>query len=855
VSGQAAIVSLMRNGGEMTPTAWAVNPYPWREAERLATSLGLPLVAAMVLTGRGFTDPVEARSFLECVSAIPDPFLFAHMEAAVRMIWAAVESEGRVVVHGDYDADGITATALMVLGLRELGARVEWYLPSRFNEGFGLSRGAVETIAAGGPGILLTLDCGVNYPGEVALAQEKGLEVVVVDHHQPGARIPECHVIHEAVGAYPHGDLCGVGLALKVLHALHVHGRGADASTLPEALHKFLDLVAVGTIADLAPLRGENRFYVKQGLKLLGIGQRLGLRALSAVSGCGGRVDSGVVAYRLAPRLNAAGRLADPTPPLRLLLTEDEEEARVLAAQLHELNGARQDVERQILEGAVAKVQSLDELPPVLVLAECGWHEGVVGIVASRLVERYCRPAILLGVRDGVAKGSGRSIAAYDLMAGLNACAQHLTIFGGHKQAAGLTLDAADVPRFQQAIEEHAAEYLRLADLVPVYHADAVLRGEDINADTALALAALGPFGVGNPKPRVLLVDAGIERAEATRDGAHLRCTVVVDEVRARGIGFGLGAAEATLKARGGSLTVGAQLQVDEWQGCLRPEFVVERMGANEEEYQSVTVACGAIENPRGEAPAAAAGLPGGPAEGSGRMRLPVGCRDRRNRGGRATTVAQLLASGESVTILTCSAAWTVADLGARLPLGALGGELDCLSRDADACIGFSSSGCASDRRTRFMEWEAAPRMRLPWPAHLAVVDPPFRPEQLAFLHRAVAEGSLVHLLYGDSERRVTGRFLRCVVHPRYAMVCLYRAMQAGPGEGSQLLAEAAEIAWEEERIVLGPGELDRAAGILQVLGVGRGHDGEAKLDARCVAAYVQAEADYEECSKLCLSL
>ena len=219
-------------------------------------TLGLPLVAAMVLAGRGIVDPVEARRFIDCDADIPDPFLFAHMEGAVSAILSAIDRGERVIVHGDYDADGITATALMLLGLRELGLEAEWYLPSRFKEGYGLSRVAVETISARGPGLLITVDCGVNYPEEVAFAKECGLEVVVVDHHQPGPVLPDCHLIHEVAGDYPHGTLCGVGLALKVLHGLHIRRRGAAPDRLPKELDRMLDLVAIGTIADLAALDG-----------------------------------------------------------------------------------------------------------------------------------------------------------------------------------------------------------------------------------------------------------------------------------------------------------------------------------------------------------------------------------------------------------------------------------------------------------------------------------------------------------------------------------------------------------------------------------------------------------------------
>ncbi|MBC7293454.1 MAG: single-stranded-DNA-specific exonuclease RecJ, partial [Thermoleophilia bacterium] len=287
--------------------------------------------------------------------------------------------------------------------------------------------------------------------------------------------------------------------------------------------------------ADLAPLRGENRYYVKEGLKLMSIGSRLGLRALAEVSGCAGQIDSGAVAFRLAPRLNAAGRLLDPTPPLRLLLTSDEQEARALAEQLHVLNGERQEVERQILEQAVAQVEDLPEIPPVLVLAGEEWHEGVVGIVAARLVERYYRPAVLLGIRDGVAKGSARSIPGYDLVTGLDACAHLLSVYGGHAQAAGLTLPADQVPAFRETLVAHAAACLTVEDLQPAYQADAILRPEDVTVDTGLALSALGPFGSGNPRPRLLLVGADITSSAPTRNGSHLRCELEVDGVKLRG--------------------------------------------------------------------------------------------------------------------------------------------------------------------------------------------------------------------------------------------------------------------------------------------------------------------------------
>ncbi len=848
-------------------TRWKVNPYPWDASRRLSDALGLPLVAAMVLAGRGLVDPAEVRRFIDCEADIPDPFLFAHMEGAVAAISSAIDRGDRVVIHGDYDADGITATALMLLGLRELGSEAEWYLPSRFKEGYGLSRVAVETISSRGPGLLITVDCGVNYPEEVAFARERGLEVVVIDHHQPGPVLPDCHLIHEAVGDYPHGTLCGVGLALKVLHAVHVARRGAAPHRLPKELESMLDLVAIGTIADLAALTGENRHYVREGLKLVAIGQRVGLRALAAVSGCTGSTDSSTVAYRLAPRLNAAGRLADPSPPLRLLLTDDEQEAASLAQALHELNGARQDVERHILEEAVECVESSGSLPPVIVLAGTDWHEGVVGIVAARLVERYHRPAILLGMREGVAKGSGRSIAKYDIMQGLNACADHLTIYGGHPQAVGLTLDAGRVEEFRSAMERHAGTILGPDDLVPTFRTDAVLRGDDLNADTAVALAALGPFGSGNPRPRLLLVGAELQQADTTRDGSHLRCMVKVDGVKARGIGFGLGKSAAELRVDGAGKLVGAQFRVDSWQGALRPEFLIEHLGSPLSAADGLPE-CGpccpswvAHRQDYTETPLAGSG-----SSGPVSLRLPV-ARDLRGRPGRTSALAQVLATGEPTLLVGCCLPQMLPEARAHIPFADLCPRgLACVARGCMAGVGVSTSSgleASADRAGVVVtEWDVLVRV----PAmtagrtHIVAVDPPYRREHADRVNELASEGVSLHLYYGHEERQTTLRLLRYLVHPRFAMVCAYRALEAIKAEGGEtceaaIVARAAVLAWEEARVVLEPVRLVRALEILRQLSSDQLPVGEAKLEARDIPAYAEAEAEYEECSRLCLSL
>ncbi len=899
----------MRSASGIDSVRWAVKPYSWAAACRLAETLRLPFAAAVVLAGRGLVDPEQARRFLECAPQIPDPFLFAHMEAAVVAVERALRTGGRVVIHGDYDADGITATATLALGLRQLGLQPECYLPSRFREGYGLSRTAVEEISAGGPGLLITVDCGINYPDEVTLAQERGLEVVVIDHHHPGLRLPECLLVHEAVGSYPRGQLCGVGLALKVLHALYIALRGAPRDRLPEELLTLLDLVAVGTIADLVPLVGENRYYVSEGLKLLSIGSRVGLRALSEVSGCTGAVDSSTVAFRLAPRLNAAGRLADPWPPLHLLLTEDEAEARRLANRLHELNGARQDVERQILQAAIKVLDEQAELPPVIVLAGEEWHEGVVGIVASRLVERYYRPTILLGVRDGVAKGSGRSISQYNLIEGLDACAEFLTVYGGHPQAAGLTLPAERVEDFRRSIVRHAADRLDASALSPRYRADVVLRGEDLTVDTALALASLGPFGLGNPRPRLLLVGAGLPECEQTRSGTHLRLTVELDGVKTPGIAFGMGELAAQLQAKDHRHVVGGQFRTEMWQGTLRTDLLVERVECEESaelclaepdwrEWEQADDG----DSGRSQAhPEGAAPLVRNPRRCS--SPFSPASRDLRDRAGCLSALAQVVATGEPTLIVAGSVWWWLPHLGPTVRL--------CLGSDRRLVVlphgHWNGTPPACEIRPSdvvLTEWEALagrPEL-LGGRQHVVVAGPPLRAGHLHIPWPQWEKEAHLHLYYGRVEREMSERLLRYSVHPRFGLVCLYRALQAereeagrmsllsegsgcdhhsgpnqdvlsiarpesksttGSGPGSYeppsptaaVLLAAAKLGWKEARVVLRRPQLERAWAILLDAGLERGEARRAKLEPEKVTAYRLAEAEYEECLRLCRSL
>jgi len=808
------------------------------------------MTAAIVLASRGFVDPEQAREFLDCSGDVPDPFLLAHMEAAIGALDDALRRGRRVVIHGDYDADGITATALMVSALRDLGGCVEWYLPSRFREGYGLSRSAVEAIAAGGDALLVTVDCGVNYPDEVALAKQLGLDVIVVDHHQPGPVMPDCAVIHAAVGSYPHHMLCGVGLALKVMHAFYALHRGSRRDRLPEQLKGFLDLVAIGTVADLASLQGENRYYVKEGVKALNLGSRAGLRALAAVAKCTGNIDAGTIGFRIAPRLNAAGRMADASPPLQLLLTEDYEEAEKIAVLLHDLNGERQDVERRIFDEAVGLVESLESLPYAIVLAREGWHEGVVGIVCSRLVDRYRRPVVLLSLKEGLARGSGRSIPAYDLFEALRTCASHLIIYGGHAQAAGLTLDVKAVEGFGRAFVAHAESALTPADFAASYRADAIIRGEDVSVDTALALESLGPFGCGNPRPRLLAVGATICQPEATRDGSHLRCGVEVDGVRVRGVGFGMGNKKDCL-SESESLMLGVQMRVNEWQGNVRTELVLEQIGSAPSADSGVHCGPACLVQPgaefgRSEAVCAPVRGPECDTVDLGQLAR----NDLRNHPGRAGALGQVMASGETVAVLATSIPHLMSRPIEGLALrGLAGAEFACLG-------GICGRGAEGGFRPRVTvaAWDIAPAFldHLAGVRHIIAADPPWRRRHVTFLADAVEAGVTLHLCYGEEERTQNTSLLRYLVHPRFAMVCLFRARQQGREDDYR---RALELGWQERGVLLSESDLSRADLLLRLVGKESSASSRDRIETRLVPEYAAAVAEYEECARLCLTL
>jgi single-stranded-DNA-specific exonuclease len=564
---------------------WTIDPYDAAQADALVRELGLSPITAAVLVRRGHAEIAAARRFLDAELPGHDPLLLGDMAMAVERIRAAVEDGRRICIHGDYDVDGICATALALLLLRELGADVVWHLPSRFEEGYGVSSDTLAKLADDGIGLVLTVDCGITAVEEVAEAKALGLEVIVTDHHRPGDELPDCPIVATRPSPYPFPELCGTGVVFKLGQAL----LGAEHP----ALRKHLDLVALATIADVVPLVDENRGLAAAGLLALACTRRPGLQALMRAAHVDpAAVDSGAVGFRLAPRINAAGRLGRPDVALELILTDDAEEAKRLAGTLEELNRDRQSVEDRILREAISLVEALPERERRrrgYVLASEDWHVGVIGIVASRLVERFHRPVVLIaGQEDGAWRGSGRSIARFDLHGALGACAEHLERYGGHRAAAGLSIDPSCVEAFAEAFAAHADAALTEEELWPVTVVDAVVSAEDLTLDLAQELDRLAPFGLGNPDVTLLVPGTQPVSPATVGDGKHLRFRVRQNGRDAgSAIAFGQGSQLDRLRAAG-LFDVACRLKENRWNGTVAPQLVVRRVFDTPDGYESL---------------------------------------------------------------------------------------------------------------------------------------------------------------------------------------------------------------------------------------------------------------------------
>jgi single-stranded-DNA-specific exonuclease len=523
----------------------------WRErradpdAVASLTGSGIQPLLARLLANRGVSDPQAARAYLNpTLSSLHDPLLLSGMEESVERLCSAASRGERVCVHGDYDVDGVTSVALLVSFFRAVGLDCFSYIPKRLSEGYGLSPQGVASAARQGASVLVTVDCGIGSVAEALLCREAGIDLIITDHHAPPDRLPDAFAIINPLlseSRFPFRSLAGVGVAFHLVIALRarMRARGSFLGREPD-LKEYLDLVALGTVADVVPLLGVNRVLVSYGLKELSTAARPGVRALKEVAAVSGEVGCGAVGFRLAPRINAAGRLEDASLGLEMLLTEDLLKAKEIATALDDSNAERQALElatldeaRCMLEDGACRGRSS------IVLGSELWHPGVIGIVASRIAELFHRPVILFALEGGTGRGSGRSISRFHLLDAIKSCAGHLLRYGGHAAAAGLSIEEGELELFALAFDQAARSGLDADALIPSTPYDLELSAGEISEALPRELECMKPFGMGNPEPLFLLKGATVSGSRVLK-GGHLKLQLACGGRSFEAIGFGL---------------------------------------------------------------------------------------------------------------------------------------------------------------------------------------------------------------------------------------------------------------------------------------------------------------------------
>jgi single-stranded-DNA-specific exonuclease len=756
-------------------TAYRAKPYSYTEARTLVQELGVSEPIAITLVRRGYRTPEEAQAFLAADESY-EPDRFESMGIVVERVLAAVRGGERITVYGDFDVDGVCATTILVSALRELGADADWLIPDRAGEGYGISAANIERLAERGTKLLVSVDCGITSVEEVALARSLGMDVIVTDHHEPAAELPDCPILHPTVDGYPFPGLCGTGVSWKLACALRTaasedspasqsgeaggsekSGEAPEAAALAAANDADLDLVALATVADMVPLIGENRFLVRRGLEEVRRARRPGIRALLEVAYCErSQLDEGDLSFRLAPRINAAGRLYRADAGVELFLTEDEDRAAEIAKELNRANNERRGTEQKVEKGAEGALRRLPEQlrrAHGFVVAGEGWHPGVIGIVASRMVERHHRPMVVVALDgEGGGRGSGRSIPGFDLLAALEQCSEHLERFGGHRAAAGLELRAENLEAFQRAFAAHANSVLGPEDLQRTEQIDAMVGGAGLGLELAEELGQLAPFGLGNPAVRLLVPGAHITDVRPMGKGKHARFNLHSGAHRALGVAFGrssLGVREEE------SVDAAVKLEINHWNGSVEPRIVLRELyphrgspgeeedelsGSWRSEFEAELLADPAAWPPQ---------APG--AEDKGRRRA------ERGSSSPAAAIAELASSGEEVLAV-------VADTWRRSHFANLGAHL-------------------ADPETFVADPDLACRFE-----HVVLVDPPCFPHLDRLAARPCGGGGYLHLVWGEGEWRISHAALSTRYAQRRELIAVFRELrEAGPLNADQL--------------------------------------------------------------------
>lgn len=518
------------------------------EIIKISRELGLPPVIVTIMMNRGITEP---ENFIHPTEeALLNPFLMKGMEQATKRIVSALENHEKIAIYGDYDVDGITSTAIMVRFLRSHKADVMYYIPDRLEEGYGINKSAIDKIAESGVTLLITVDCGITAVSEIAYAKEKGIDTIITDHHECKDEIPEAYCLlnpKQPDCPYPFKKLAGVGVAFKLLQALTLEMR----FHMRELIEEYADLVAIGTVADVMPLVGENRIIVKKGLELLRYTMNRGIRALAETAEIDlSGVQTGTIGFGIAPRINAAGRMGDPRCAVELLLATDDMTAKRYAEQLNSENRERQETEINILEEVLSMIENTPSFQDdyVLVLSHDNWHHGIIGIVASKISERFHKPCILISTDGEMGKGSGRSIRSFNLFKALEHCQDCLLKFGGHDLAAGLSVAPDQIDTFREKINAYAKQAMTEEDFVPLLYLDSELPAQYINMNTAEKLSILEPYGMGNASPLFYVRQMTVSQIRPLSEGKHIKLTLRSGSYSVDAVGFNMGELSTLLK-------------------------------------------------------------------------------------------------------------------------------------------------------------------------------------------------------------------------------------------------------------------------------------------------------------------
>ena len=567
----------------MLKKKWLLKEFDKARVLEISKTFKISPLTSIILYNRGIREDEAIRKFLsKDLGVMYDPFLMRDMDKAVERIYAAKDAGEKITIYGDYDVDGITAIAILYKHLKELGISVDYYVPDRMQEGYGVNRDALDKIKSNGSSLIITVDTGITAVEECDYARQIGLDVIVTDHHECKEVIPDAYAAIDPKRkdcSYPFKSLAGVGVVFKLIQAL------AKNDSIDTLMGKYSDLMCLGTVADISPLVDENRVIVTEGLKRFKNTENIGLKALIDVSTNGKAITTSTIGYIIAPRINASGRLGCASRSVELFLTNDKDKALELANYLCEENSLRQQTEQKMFKEALDYLENHPEVKDdkIIVIPHENWHHGIVGIVSSKITEKFYKPSILFAIDGDEAKGSGRSISGFNLFGTLESCTDLLEKFGGHELAAGLTIKASNIEAFRKRINEYAKDHIGEAMLVPTIMLDAAIKAPFITIETVKDINNLQPFGVDNPTPSFMVREIKIHKISTMSDGKHLRMTLLKDGKYLDSVGFGMGEYYHHLE-EGDCIDVAFALDINDYKGFQNVQLILKDIKKSDEE-------------------------------------------------------------------------------------------------------------------------------------------------------------------------------------------------------------------------------------------------------------------------------